>query len=301
MTNQPRVPDSKFHHRHWAWVDASMQAAVDCDRLHRMATLLNELDLVKELAQERAGLRQQINAGLWNAEAGFYQDVSANGRFSPVKSVGAYWGLLDNGCIPSDRKQAFIQHLRDRWAFELPHRIPSQSADSEGYNASTGNRWRGAVWPATNFMVLKGLREAGVVRLAHEIAVNHLTHVNEVFERTDTLWENYAPESVEPGKKARPNFVGGTGLSPISTLFEDIIGINVDWPQRKVSWHRFLDTQSHYGVTNYPLGMEGKMDMIGDQNQVVITTDVPFTLHIQDPVQRLQAAIPAGKTVLDLS
>ncbi|MCA9956206.1 MAG: hypothetical protein KC434_15865, partial [Anaerolineales bacterium] len=28
LSNQPRVPNSSYHHRHWSWVDASMQASL---------------------------------------------------------------------------------------------------------------------------------------------------------------------------------------------------------------------------------------------------------------------------------
>jgi glycogen debranching enzyme len=301
MDNQPRVPDSKRHHRHWSWVDASMQAALNCAILERIGLLLGEEKLAAELAAERQTLVRLINARLWNPAANFYQDVDPQGRHSAVKSIGAYWGLLDQDLVPKERVEPFVQHLRDSWAFKLPHRIPSQSADSEGYNASTGNYWRGAVWAPTNFMTLKGLRQAGQHALVHEIARNHLENVCAVYQHTDTFWENYAPETAAPGDPAKPDFVGWTGLAPIAVLLEDVLGLWVDWPLRRAIWHRYLETDGHYGVHNYPLGPDGTLNLLGDGEKVVVTTDVPFTLTIRDRTQALQTAVPVGTTTIDLT
>ncbi|MCA9934334.1 MAG: glycoside hydrolase [Ardenticatenaceae bacterium] len=302
MSNQPRVPDSRNHHRHWSWVDASMQAALNCRTLEQMATLLQESEWAQALAEEHTRLAKVINTSLWSEEAAFYQDVDGNGRFSRTKSVGAYWGLSDKKLIPKDRLDLFVQHLRDSWAFNLPHRVPSLSADSDGYNAQTGHYWRGAVWAQTNYMLLKGLRTVGRYKLAHEIALNHLQNVADVYVRTDTLWDNYAPETAAPGDPARPNFVGMTGLTPISMLLEDIIGVAVDWPQRRVIWDRRLQTNQPYGVRNYPLGEEGTLELLGDAAQISITTDVPFTLEIREvDGQTLQTAVPVGTTEIDLT
>ena len=300
MNNQPRVPDSQQHHRHWSWVDASIQATLNCRVLSQMATQLGEMDLSLALSEERNNLIQRINSYLWNSETKFYQDVDKNGRFSPVKSIAAYWALLDKGIVPEDNLVDFVQPLRESWAFKLDHCIPSQSADSEGYNQA-GNYWRGGVWANTNYMVLKGLRNISQRALAHEIAVNHLSHVADVYQHTDTFWEYYMPESAEPGAKAKPDFVGITGLTPIAILLEDVIGITVDWPQRRVVWDRRLDTASEYGVRNYPLGNEGTMDLLGNAERATVVTDVPFTLTIQLQGENVQTAVATGTTEIDLS
>lgn len=300
MANQPRVPDSMYHHRHWSWVDASIQAAVNGRALEQMAASLKEMDLVAELTAERSHLTHLINEHMWNDELKFYQDIDPNGRFSRVKSIGAYWALLDKGLVPEKRLSPFVQHLRDSWSFNLPHRIPSQSADSEGYNADSGHYWRGAVWPTTNYMTLKGLRVAQQPVLAHEIAINHMQNVSETFTHTDTFWENYAPESAAPGSPAKSDFVGTTGLTPIAILIEDVIGLSVDWPLRRVVWDRLLETDSQYGVRRYPLGEEGEATFLGDRDLVIITTDVPFTLEIRDLEQSLQTAVPVGTTEIRL-
>ncbi len=301
MDNQPRVPDSMYYHRHWAWVDATMQAALNCHTLSQMAAHLQEMELAADLQAEHDDLVLLINQHFWNEEAEFYQDVSPDGRFSDVKSIGAYWGLLDKEIVPEKRRGPFIRHLREKWSFDLAHRVPSMSADSEGYNASTGRYWRGGVWPAMNMMTLRGLRTAGQHKLVHEIAMNHLQNIHRVFLDTGAFWENYAPESAAPGDPAEKDFVGPTGLTPITLLLEDVIGITVEWPHRRVYFDRRLPPEQVCGARNYPVGPEGKLELLADGRTLTIVTDTPLTLVYRDNEQSLQTAVSAGATQIDLS
>jgi hypothetical protein len=301
MENQPRVPDSRTYHRHWTWLDANLQAILNCRIMEQIGILLEEKGAAQEFADERARLVRKVNEQMWQDETSFYHDVDPNGRFSPVKSIAAYWALLDKEAVPEDRLGPLVQQLRETWAFKVAHRVPSLSADSEAYNPGTGNGWRGGVWPAANYMVLRGLRLIGQDSLAHAIAVNHLQNVWETYQHSDTFWENYAPEQACPGEAARPDFVGCTGLSPIAMLFEDVIGLSVDWPLRRVIWDRRLETDATYGVQNYPLGQDGLLTLLGDKEKVTVDTDVSFTLTIRDGSFNLQTAVPTGHTTLDLT
>ncbi|MCA9919847.1 MAG: hypothetical protein KC445_17945 [Anaerolineales bacterium] len=300
LSNQPRVPNSAFHHRHWSWVDATMQAALSSLILAQMATMLQQPALADELEADHTRLAELINQHHWNEATHFYQDAGPAGQFSQIKSIAAYWGLLDASLIPEKRRELFVQALRENWAFKLAHRVPSQAADSEGYNFETGNYWRGGVWPATNFVVLRGLRQIGQHGLAHRIAVNHLKNVAQVYEQTGAFWENYAPETAAPGDPAAKNPIGMAGLTPISILLEDVIGLSVDWPQRRVFWDRRLESERPYGVENYPLGPDGTLSIVADAQKLTVTTDVPFTLTLRDAHQSMQTAVPSGTTEIDL-
>ena len=83
----------------------------------------------------------------------------------------------------------------------------------------SGGYWRGSVWSPTNYMLLRGLTKEGFHDLTHEIARNHHAAVVRVFEATGTLWENHAPDTLEPGSTSAANFVGWTGLMPTAILF----------------------------------------------------------------------------------
>jgi hypothetical protein len=278
-----------------------MQAILDCRVLEQFASQLEQPELVHELADERAALIRLVNEHLWDEDAQFYKDVDGNGRYSQIKSISAYWSLLDKDIIPPKRLDSFLRHLRETWAFKLPHRLPSQSADSEGYNPDTGNSCRGGVWPPWNYVVIHGVNNVGQPKLAHRIAHNHLDNIWDVYQHTDTFWENYAPEKPEQGNPAQSDFVGPSGIAPITMLLEHVIGIRADWPLRRVTWNRMLETETAYGVRNYPFGPDGTFDMVGDGAQVVVTTDVPFTLNIQDNGFNIQTAVPAGTSEIDLT
>jgi hypothetical protein len=83
-------------------------------------------------------------------------------------------------------------------------------------------------------------------------------------------------------------------------LLENVIGIRADWVLRRVTWDRRLQTDAVYGVLNYPLGGEGTMDLTGDVEQIVVKTDVPFTLVIEGAEGRMQVGVNAGISEIPL-
>ena len=289
-----RIPEGAYHHHHWHWLDATAQATVTCLLLSQMALQLGQTELAESLALERARLQELINGRLWNKELNYYQDLDRDGRFSPVKALAAYWLLLDKELV-DDRLADFLRPLRDETAFRRFHPLPSLSADSPDYNPD-----QSGVWSPLNYLVMKGLRGVGHFTLAHSLAVHHLEQVSEVYQHTDTFWDSYAVERAEPGLDAQPDYIGWTGLTPIAMLLEDVIGLYVDWPLRRVTWDRRLATTAPYGVRRFPLGPEGTLDLLGDDQQITVTTDVPFTLTVRDEELNLQTALPAGTTTLDL-
>ena len=301
MDDQQRIPDGARHHQHWTWVDANMQASLNCWVLLQMANLLGEEALAGRLSEEHALLRREVNGRLWNDATQFYHDVDSGGKFSLLRTVGAYWALLDRDLVPTERLPGFLAPLSVLDAFNRPHRVPTLPADSPVYEPQAAKGWCGGVWSPTNYMLLKGLRLHDRHHVAHAIAVNHLENLAQVFRYTDTFWEYYAPEEAAPGQGAQADYVGWSGLSPISILLEDVIGISVDWPLRRVTWDRRLDTGAVYGVRNYPVGADGTIDLLGDNRLVEVVSDVPFTLTIRSPEVTVQTAIPAGTNTISLA
>jgi glycogen debranching enzyme len=294
LVNQPRVPGGRHHHRHWVWVDACAQAAVDCVALERMAALLDEPELAAEIRAEHSALVQIMNAELWNDETHFYQDISPEDSFSPVKSIAAYWALHDPQLVPRERLIPFVQHLRDPWSFRPGQAVPSLSADSEGYNAKTGNGWRGAVWSALTHMVVRGLAAVDQHALAHQLALSHVDAVYRVHEHTNNFWASYAPEELGPGEPAEEDHGGQTAAAIIGLLLGNVLGLSIDWPLRQVTWRRGLTRTLAYGAHNVPLGREGTLDLTGASEMVRVRADAPFTLTVIDDQNVVQTGVPAG-------
>lgn len=295
LLNQPRVPDGRYHHRHWAWIDASAQAAINCTMLERMSILLDEPEYCGELVTERDELVRRINESMWNEALNFYQDVGPDNRFSPVKSIAGFWTLLDVQIVPKERLTPFIQHLRDTWSFRTELVVPTLSADSDAYNPRTGNGWRGAVWPLLTYIVQRGLNVAEQHGLAHKLAINQVDAVSRIFEETGIFWENYAPEVPEPAEPPSEDISGSTPAAIIPMILENILGFSVDSILRQVIWRRFLDRKQPYGVRNLRLGNDGTVDLVGGVDSIHIRTDAPFTLVVHNDSEIVQTAVPAGE------
>jgi glycogen debranching enzyme len=279
-----------------AWADTCFQQILSARHLLRMAAVLGREKDAAPLAQEVERLSRYVNDMLWDPKTSFYYDRFGDGSQSFVKSIGAYWALLAD-VVPKDRLDAFVAHLSDERTFKRPHRVPTLANDHPAYRAD-GGYWLGAVWAPTNYMVLRGLTRLGKDDLAREIARNHLDNVTTVFEKTGTVWENYAPESAAPGDPAKADFVGWTGLVPIAVLYEYVLGIRADVPRSRVVWDVALIER--HGITRLPFGREGTIDLVCEARNdakarpvVRITTTVPIELELRWAGGRETMAVPA--------
>jgi hypothetical protein len=298
MDNQPRLSakptlsaDPNFQPYEWwdndrmAWIDTCLQAVFSAQILTRMAAALGRTAEVGDLYQEIDHLGKLINTTMWDDASAFYYDRRADGSLSEVKTIGAFWALLAGIIPPGVTFDRFIAHLENPAEFNRPHRVPTLSADHPLYNP-LGEYWRGSIWAPTNYMVLRGLTQAGYDDLAYQIGCNHHDQVVKVFEQTGTVWENYAPESAARGSIAAPNFVGWTGLPPVAVLFEYVFGLRPDVPGNKLTWDvRLMDA---HGVTKYPFGEGGLLNLHcaartspNEKPIILAESNLPLTLEIR--------------------
>ncbi len=281
MDNAPR-PDDRYDpmlsHGFMSWIDACAHQYLSGTVLQEMARVLGREDEVADLREETDLLRRVINDRMWDESTAFYYDTRRDGSLSGVKTLASYWTLVA-GLVPPERVAHFVAHLDNEQEFKRPFRIPTLSADHPAYRA-TGDYWQGSVWAPTNYMTLCGLHRYGYDTLAHEIARDYVNGVVEVFGKTGTVFENYAPESMTPGNPAKPDFVGWTGLAPISVLFEYVFGIHPDAMKHTVEWHVHLVEE--HGVKQYPLG-DATVDLICHGRASADEAPV-ITLHADKPV-----------------
>ena len=291
MDNVPRMMEGyspEFSNGHMIWVDACMQEVLTCNILTEMATVLGRTEFVVELTEERDRLVKVINDKLWHEPTGFYYDLWKDGKHNMVRHVGAFWSLIA-ACAPEERATKIIAYLEDEGEFKTPHRVPTL-AKSHPEFAPAGNYWRGAVWAPTNYMVLKGLDQYGRSDLSYTIAKEHVDAVVDVFKRDYTLYENYTSVpgvdgKITKGTPAKSDFVGWTGLSAISILFEFVFGIKPDVVKNKITWH--VNLLEEHGVQQYPFGKDGMLTLLcGERNSpeekpvITVCSNVPVTLEI---------------------
>ena len=234
---------------------------------------------------------------MWDGDRGFYYDLTLDGRRSGVKTVAAFWALV-SGVAGERQAEALVAALEDPRRFKTLHRVPTLAADEAGFSAETGEYWRGSVWAPTDTMVIRGLERLGKEALAREIARNHLDHIVEVFRKTGTIWENYAPQRVSQGRPAKGDFVGWSGLAPIVYLIEYGIGIRVDAPASTVVWR--IESPRRVGIERLRFGGKtvslvcGEPDAEG-RRAVMARSDGEFRLTIHWRGSKRELSIPAGR------
>ena len=136
----------------------------------------------------------------------------------------------------------------------------------------------------TNYMVFKGLEKNGYEELLYDIAKNCLENVVKVFKQDETLYENYAPQGNSKGNPAKKDFVGWSGLFPISILFEYVFEIRPYAREKKIVWNiRLLEK---HGVNRYPLN-DFSVDLVCEERateeEPVVTAicDEPIEIEIR--------------------
>jgi glycogen debranching enzyme len=176
--------------------------------------------------------------------------------------------------------------------------VPTLAADHPKY-VKTGHYWLGSIWAPTNHMIVKGLAANNRHQLARKIVCNHLNNMSEVFKETNTVWENYAPETVEPGNLAKPDFVGWSAVGPIAQLIENYIGITLDIPANTIYWN-LLSTEK-LGIRNINFNNSlveiycDERKSLNDPIKITVQTSTPFILIINNGEKTITKNIEIGK------
>lgn len=251
-----------------AWVDMSAQMVLMYKNLAKMAAFLNKPEKEKYFNSLASEIGERINRYMWDEKEGMYFCINPEGKHIPVWQIGAFWPILA-GITTDNQNKKLIKHLLDPKLFWTDFPFPALAKNHPEFN-SMGAYWKGGVWAPTNYMILLALNKIGEQKLAHDISKKMLKLVSEVFQKTGTVWEAYAPEfnSGSPrfsttieGKPVRRDFVGWSGLYPTTIFQEDILGIKVNSLYKTITWNLLL--KENHGIKNLSIG-EGKVDLFWD-------------------------------------
>jgi glycogen debranching enzyme len=302
MDNSPRNP---FLVGGGTAVDISSQMVLFARQLGVIDSVTGNADW-RLWEREADSLAAQINRLMWDPDRRFYFDLTAEGRKIHVKTIAAFWTLLAGVAGPG-QSAALAEELRNPATFGRTHPVPSCAADEPAY-VSWGGYWRGAVWPSTNTMVIRGLQRCGYADLAREIALKHVHAVASVCRRTGTIWENYAPDSIAPGrhvdrKPVVADMVGWSGIGPILYFMEFAVGLTPDAPSNTLLWDMRSIKRSgceRFRFNGHTLSLVSTPDREGAGMSVDVTSDGPFTLVVLRRGVRRSVAISRGTTNLSL-
>jgi len=236
MDNTPREGDY--------WIDMTAQMALNALCVSKIAGALDDKETEAKFLKKYKAIKKAINDELWDKKDSFYYDKFEDGKFHKVKTIASYWPLIAE--VPEkSMMKSLIKYLKDPDHFWRKNVFPTLSASDKDYK-SDGEYWRGSVWAPTNYMVIKGLQNYGYEKEATEASQIYLDNMSEVLDDTDTIWENYAPDKTHRGKRSLPEFVGWSGIGPISLLIENVIGIRVNAPENEITW--YITRKDEHGI-----------------------------------------------------
>ncbi len=153
-------------------LDLNSLYALDAWCLSQIADILDRRAERDAYLDEYEQLKKLINDHLWNSREGFYYDRFWDGRFSTRKAASNFFPMLAR--IPDERRAQLVRkHLLNPKEFWGDFVIPSISRDDPAF-LDPGNPsrqdWRGAIRPATNYLVYQGLKNYGFDAEASEFA-----------------------------------------------------------------------------------------------------------------------------------
>jgi len=257
MDNSPRAPRADHRGSQVAFIDLASQQALSASCISYLAAAAGDDELAASFADAYRARSEFVNAYHWNERHHFYYDRHRRGSFVNCKTIASFWPLLA-GIANKERVAALVEHLQNPQEFNRPNPIPSLSYDECNYH-DDGTYWLGGVWAPTNYMVVRGLMQNGYHGLARDIASRYLDTLDRVWRKYEphTLWECYAPETDAPAIKrddeiVRPDFVGWTGLGPIAMLIETVLGLDINYPDRTITWRPTL--LEEHGIDNLRFG-----------------------------------------------
>ena len=228
-------------------IDTSAEMVLFARNLAEIARVTGRTRDEKRFRADARELSALINRRMWNPERRFYFDLTLQGEQCPVKTIAGFWTLVAQVASKA-QVDALTGELANPKTFGRFHRVPTLAADQKGYR-SDGGYWCGAVWDPTTTMVIRGLEANHHATLARAIAIENLYRVFEVYKKTGTVWENYAPDSAAPGKPAKPDFVGWSGITPILMLLEYKVGLQPNAAANTLAWR--IDATQRIGCQRF--------------------------------------------------
>ncbi len=291
------------------WVDMSSQMVMQYRDLARMHVILDRYDRAEEFRARARDIGERINNWMWNEDDGLYYDVDSRGTPVKWKTAACFWPMLAGITTPAQEAR-LIENLKDPESFWRTNVFPTLAADQKHYDP-TGRYWRGGVWAPTNYMIIRGLSMQGHHQFARQATERYLAEIYKVYEKTGTVWELYAPDLPRPGSvnfgdhgpyKARPDFVGWTGCGPIANLIENVIGIDAEAPDNRITWR--LMRKDRFGIKNFRFGDVAASLVCGERASpevpadLRVTADKPFRLTVVNHGMEKSFDITAGEHTL---
>ena len=193
MDNSPRFDAGQPFYA----VDFSAFMAHECEHVAHIADALGDGELAAHWRGVRAKIAHDINAVLWQEDAGLYFGAGLDRASLGIKTEAAFAPLLA-GVADEAQAGRMAQHLGAAEEFARPFPVPSTAADEPTYG---DDMWRGPVWINYNYMIVRGLERSGQHGLAQEIKQKTLHEIVRWYHELGSIFEFYDAEGTVPPPK----------------------------------------------------------------------------------------------------
>lgn len=193
LDNSPMYDNATYNsHTHvleYADVGLMSMYIADCDALGKIAEILNQPDISRELKERSARFRIKL-ATLWNPKEGIFQNKDLHtGQFSMRLSPTNFYPLLARAATAEQARTMLEQHLLNPKEFWGTWVIPSIERDDPAFKDQ--NYWRGRIWGPMNYLVYLGLRNYDDKKVQHEFAERSYALFLKEWTQNGHVHENY--------------------------------------------------------------------------------------------------------------
>ena len=299
------------------FVDLACQQALSAKCLALICQKLGLLEKQEFYEKENKRICALINERHFSGRAGWYFNFFTRTwkedrvKFINSKTAATFWTLLC-GAATGERARAVVDHMFNENEFYTKIPFATLSKDDPNYDPA-GGYWLGGVWAPTNLAAVKGLCALGYHEHARESAYKYLDGMCRV-ERDPaygSIWECYAPESYRPASTeyntlSRDEFVGWSGVAPITMLIENIIGLEFRADCNEVIFR--LNCREKCGLENMMFG-KNKISVVCThyepfKGKTVIRTSAekPFKLKVVTKYlwYPVELSVPAGESQFEI-
>ncbi len=295
--------------------DLSIQQAQFAYYIALIAGAMGDTANQQKFEAEHARISALINEKLWSEEAQMYSNIDDDGvTKTNISTPTNLWALLGR-VAPPERAEAIIKaHGLNSQKLFRPSGLATAPYDHPDY-VPEGGYWQGAVWAPTSYQYIRGLADNGYYDLSFQEGLRHLLMASNVYEAGKkggyvshaTLWENYSAEYVRNGyhgsnPNSRPNFAGWAGCLSVGTIIDDVLGLDINAPENKITWRMNLTEENgvsnlymkHNGVVNRVSLLAQERASARDGVSFTVTATQDFTLEVINGTHTQTYLVTAG-------
>ena len=287
----------------FSWLDAMAQQCLAAKCIHLLAAAIGNEALAAQWKETWDEYKAIIEEFYYHGGIG-YKDASTLTLTSPqvARTAASFWTFVSEAASMERAEETFGRLVMNPGFFgdaiPFPSLIPGDiDADINGRGR------RGGVYPPLVYMGIRGLHTYGYTGEATRLARNMVEHMYRTWVEFEphTIWEAYSPSERKPSTDTggvdfvHPDYVGWSGVGPISLLIEYVLGFHtIDANTNRVAWN--LHWPEKHGIKRLSFGSV-RTDIVYENGTVTATTNEAYTLVINGEEHSVSAGEPVTISV----